>query len=319
MDTTENNLIYHYTSFEKFKCILKYGTLRFKESTESNDMFDTKSLVTAIQKMDFYKSKENPFIEIINFALRFYKSEAYTPLGKSLVCCFSAIPDSRLLWDAYTMHRPSSEKCIYGKDSFCSNVNKYNGLCIAFKKEKIKDLVNDFVDYGFDSFYFDKIYYGEQYVKLKLNEMLKSMSMKSFILSKDEDQKQNIIPPIEIPLFTKSIQFEIRKALVYPVLSFMGEIEKLSSFFKHEFWKEEKEFRAAIWIHNNNIQKCQNIKEDGFLYCDIPIQSSDIDHIITGPEFSIKEINEIMETNSKISFNKIKKIPSLGTGIIRNK
>lgn len=34
MDLTK--LIYHYTSFEKLQCILRYGTLRFKESTSSN-------------------------------------------------------------------------------------------------------------------------------------------------------------------------------------------------------------------------------------------------------------------------------------------
>ena len=33
-----DKLIYHYTSFEKLQCILKYGTLRFKESTSSNDI-----------------------------------------------------------------------------------------------------------------------------------------------------------------------------------------------------------------------------------------------------------------------------------------
>lgn len=36
-----SNLIYHYTSFEKFQCILKYGTLRFKESSSSNDVLNT--------------------------------------------------------------------------------------------------------------------------------------------------------------------------------------------------------------------------------------------------------------------------------------
>lgn len=36
-----SNLIYHYTSFDKLQCILKYGTLRFKESTSSNDVLDT--------------------------------------------------------------------------------------------------------------------------------------------------------------------------------------------------------------------------------------------------------------------------------------
>lgn len=38
------NNIYHYTSFDKFKCILQNGTLRFKESTQSNDLLDTKGL-----------------------------------------------------------------------------------------------------------------------------------------------------------------------------------------------------------------------------------------------------------------------------------
>ena len=36
-----SNLIYHYTSFEKLQCILEYGTLRFKESTRSNDVLDS--------------------------------------------------------------------------------------------------------------------------------------------------------------------------------------------------------------------------------------------------------------------------------------
>jgi hypothetical protein len=43
--------IYHYTSFEKFKCILQYGTWRFKLSTQSNDLLDTTYIVDIIKKL----------------------------------------------------------------------------------------------------------------------------------------------------------------------------------------------------------------------------------------------------------------------------
>ena len=44
--------IFHYTSFEKFKCILQYGTWRFKLSTQSNDLLDTTYIVDIIKKLE---------------------------------------------------------------------------------------------------------------------------------------------------------------------------------------------------------------------------------------------------------------------------
>lgn len=53
-----SNLIYHYTSLEEFQCILKYGTLRFKESTSSNDVLGT------IDFENILKSSRNQYISI---------------------------------------------------------------------------------------------------------------------------------------------------------------------------------------------------------------------------------------------------------------
>ena len=44
--------IFHYTSFEKFKYILQYGTWRFKLSTQSNDLLDTTYIVDTIKKLE---------------------------------------------------------------------------------------------------------------------------------------------------------------------------------------------------------------------------------------------------------------------------
>ena len=48
----EKDIIYHYTSLDKFKCILQYGTLRFKESTTSNDLLDTTLLFDVLKEYD---------------------------------------------------------------------------------------------------------------------------------------------------------------------------------------------------------------------------------------------------------------------------
>ncbi len=52
------NKIYYYTDFNTFKLILENGTLRFKESTSSNDKLDTIRLYTNLMEMANKKSKE---------------------------------------------------------------------------------------------------------------------------------------------------------------------------------------------------------------------------------------------------------------------
>ena len=63
-----DNLIYHYTSFEKLQCILKYGTLRFKESTSSNDILDTIGFVNILKDMPHFNAP-NGIAALLNFII----------------------------------------------------------------------------------------------------------------------------------------------------------------------------------------------------------------------------------------------------------
>lgn len=321
--SNNKNLIYHYTSFDKLKCILEYGTLRFKESTESNDMLDTKGIVNILQKMPLFKTPNNDMVSVLNFILGYYKSDVYRPRSTSMVACFSTIPDSRLLWDAYTMNRPSGVKCTYGDaDKFCNvSTSKYNGACIAFRKDVLYQTIRNNEGVNCDKVYMQPIRYGESSIRVTLNSLLKEAGFKAMQLNKDDDQKQDIIPPIHIPLFTKEIVLDLKKSLVIPMQYFLSTVDAFSPFFKHEFWKEEKEIRASLYVNNANIPTYTNIKEfDSAKYCDISITSDCIDHIILGPEFdddSFKDISKI--PNPKLSLPEIKTISSIGTGVIRAK
>ena len=73
-----SNLIYHYTSFDKLQCILKYGTLRFKESTSSNDVLDTIGLENILKSMPNFNAP-GATSELLNFILGYYQREAYQP------------------------------------------------------------------------------------------------------------------------------------------------------------------------------------------------------------------------------------------------
>ena len=74
MDNT--NLIYHYTSFEKLQCILKYGTLRFKESTSSNDILDTIGFVNILKSMPHFNAP-GATSALLNFIINYYQWEGY--------------------------------------------------------------------------------------------------------------------------------------------------------------------------------------------------------------------------------------------------
>ena len=148
-DTTK--LIYHYTSFEKLQCILKHGTLRFKESTKSNDILDTVGLVNILKAMPRFRAPID-MTAFLNFLLGYYQRDSYTPSTISLVACFPKIPDSRLLWDAYTMHRPGNTKCLYGSDKYCYDIPpKYNGVCIAFKQNKLQKMLDNEIGKNYDN------------------------------------------------------------------------------------------------------------------------------------------------------------------------
>lgn len=312
-----DNLIYHYTSFEKLQCILKYGTLRFKESTSSNDVLDTIGFVKILKSMPHF-NVPTATSALLNFIIEYYQRENYTPSAKFLVACFSKIPDSRLLWDAYTMHRPGNQKCPHGEDKYCYEaVSKYDGVCIAFRQDKLEKLLQSVEGIKFDKAHVRSIAYGDAKIKCLLNEWLKEAAYKSIVLGKEEDQSQNIVPPI--PVIGDTYMY-LKKSLVVPTLEFMQNVEAYSPFFKHEFWHEEAEVRASLLVSNTSLKK-YSISEysDGTKYYDLEISPDCIDHIILGPEFDEHSFEDIdHHTEYKFKFRNFELRQSLGTGVIRN-
>lgn len=312
------DLIYHYTSFEKLQYILKYSTLRFKESTKSNDILDTMGFVNILQSMPKFNS---PSVEgsFLNFLLGYYQSETYKPSSVSLVSCFSKIPDSRLLWDAYTMHRPGNQKCPYGDEKYCfESSTKYNGVCIAFRQDKLQQLLQTSEGIFCDKTHIQAIDYGDQRIRILLNNWLKEAVSEMWALSKDPDQSQNIIPTIPV---TSKTGLDLKKSLVIPMLHFMQKVEAYSPFYKHEFWNEEKEIRASLLITNGRLANYKDISQydDGSKYCDISITPDCIDHFILGPEFDDQNLSEIKQhTEYKLNICDFELKNSLGTGVIRN-
>lgn len=312
-----DNLIYHYTSFEKLQCILKYGTLRFKESTSSNDVLDTIGFVNILKDMPQFKAP-TATSELLNFIINYYQRDGYAPSAKFLVACFSKIPDSRLLWDAYTMHRPGNQKCTHGEEKYCYEAAlKYNGVCIAFRQDKLEELLHSIEKVQCDTTHVRAVAYGDSRIKSLLNEWLKEAASKSMVLGKDEDQTQDIIPPIHI---IGNKYMHLKKSLVLPTMEFLQKVEAYSPFFKHEFWKEEAEVRASLLISNASLSKYSILEyADGTKYCDVGIPADCIDHIILGPEFdafSLAEIDSHPEYKFDIHDFELRK--SLGTGVIRN-
>ncbi len=265
---------------------------------------------------------DNEFSRFINFAIKYFQRKEYKSVYTSLVSCFSLKPDSRLLWDAYTIHRPSNIACKYGENRFCQPSNiKYNGACIAFNIEKLKVLIDCYKAKVCDKVFLLPINYGKGIINSKVNEYLKKAALDSFEMLKTPEGQESSLPPIYIQVGSERRMVTLKNAASTPMLKLIFTIDECSPFYKHEFWKEEQEVRAALLIHNQNINK-YGIPQDtyGSKYFDIPITEDCIHHIILGPEFGKKEKQELLQSNDfKIQFSKIKTKPSLGKGIIVNK
>lgn len=72
----DEKIIFHYTSLDKFKCILKYGTLRFKESTTSNDVMDTTLLFEVLKEYKGNKNSDESVEAARKFILDYYQKFA---------------------------------------------------------------------------------------------------------------------------------------------------------------------------------------------------------------------------------------------------
>lgn len=319
----DEGIIFHYTSYEKFKCILQYGTLRFKESTTSNDVMDTTLLFEVLKD---YKGNEydEVFVEVARkFMLNYYQKFAAENQHISLVSCFAEEGDSRMLWDAYTMNRPSNIQCKYKENRFCYDSDKkYNGVCIGFNKRKLEEYIKTFENKVCERTYLNAIQYGIDTAKSQLNCWFSEACEQVERLGKDSDQSQEIIEPIVIPkIFSNEpwMEIKLKKSLVLPTIELISKIDAFSPFFKHEFWSDEKEIRASLCFHKKDVPEQVDKALDG-MYFDMPISMDCIEYVILGPEFGTSELDEIVShAEYRIDFNALDTRRSIGTGIIRSK
>ena len=297
--------MYYYTDFNTFKLILQNGTLRFKESTYSNDKLDTVILYQNLLDMAEREIEKNSNLgqeEKIFFDM--VKHSEYDGGRYNLVVCFTEKKDSRLLWDAYTMHRKDRQ------------ASKYNGVCIEFNKKHFVDLLK--LVKGFDINCYHKVVYGFQYIDTLIEEYVQEYSKEFKELSNDVDQKQSIVKPIIVQEL--NLKADLKKCFVFPALKLLNKIDSTAPFFKHEFWHEEKEIRALLSTNKNSdfgktINKCQ----DGSAYFDMTIDKECINKVILGPEFGDDEMKEIESIECKIPFKELSTEPSLGTDVITNR
>ena len=296
--------IYYYTDFNTFKLILQFGTLRFKESTSSNDKLDTKLVYEHMMKIAEIKVNEEIEPEQ-KFIFDMLKHTGVESKKHSLVVCFTSKPDSRMLWDAYTMHRKDRES------------TRYNGVCIEFKKSELISCMKSTKNI-FDYIDCKKIIYGYEDMAKDIDNIMNRFSHEVKTLSKDSDQSQNIIPPISLaPLRSEIV---LKKCIVIPTIKLIETFDVVAPFYKHEFWSEEDETRALLSIKklSKKIASLKKHSDDSYCY-DLPITKTCISKIILGPEFSNEDINELISINGKIKFDHLYFEHSNGAGVITNR
>lgn len=297
--------LYYYTDYNTFKLILENSTLRFKESTSSNDKLDTIQLYDELFQMAEEKLNEKELETEQKFYFDMLKHNGVNSSRISLVACFTTKADSRMLWDAYTMHR---------KDRAAI---RYNGVCIEFSKSCLRAAMEKSASI-FDIKDCRNITYGFEGIRDYLENIMDIFSTEVKNLSNYKDQKQSYIPPIQIPYTNKVL--ELKKCIVIPLLHLIDKFDTEAPFIKHIFWQEESELRALLSIkkRDRNVKRLGRY-EDGSFFFDIVIDEKCITKVILGPEFSDKDIEEVNNINGKLSFENLKIEKSRGTNIITNR
>lgn len=294
--------LYYYTDFETFKKIIINGTLRFKESTRSNDKLDTNILYKELKEVfeerygsDISKNSQ------IQFLIGFFENQGYQNNSFPVVACFTEKADSRLLWDAYTMHRKDRES------------KRYNGVCIQINMEQLANAMQKECDET-DLFIIKSILYDKKSRKDFLKEKVEEFDKNVEELSKDSDQEQDIIPKQRViyPSRKCGIEAKLRKCIVFPMMKILNDLQIMSPFFKHEFWKEEMETRALFCKQENGLEKLS----DGAHYYDVHIQNDVFEKVILGPEFSEEDMAELQAQMNIIDISNIHFVNSMGTGVI---
>ena len=298
--------MYYYTDYNTFKLILLNGTLRFKQSTASNDHMDTVHIYDILKNIARKALENEKISEPLKFIYEYYDHTKYGSNKICVVSCFTRKKDSRLLWDAYTMNRKDRK------------AERYNGVCIEFYEDEIRKVVRS-QDGIFDYVDLQPIMYGDSNIYTFLNDILKTYLKDYHELMKDKDQHQDIVPTIRIPLATRVIEIDLKKSIVYPAITLTNNIENVAPLFKHQFWKEEEEIRAIFSVKSAKISDTpMQCDGDNNYFFDLPINEECISKIILGPELAVEELQELESLKGKIDFTVLEKEESEGTGVIRS-
>lgn len=297
--------LYYYTDFETFKLIMDNGTLRFKESTKSNDKLDTNILYEELKEIfnERYGDDASKNAQI-QFLIGFFENKGYQNNSFPVVACFTEKADSRLLWDAYTMNRKDRES------------KRYNGVCIQINIEQLANAMQKECNEN-DLFIIKNILYDKDSRKRFLEEKLDEFDKSVEELSKDSDQDQDIIPKQRFiyPSGRRGIEVKLRKCIVFPMMKFLNNLQIMSPLFKHEFWNEEMETRALFCKQESGLEKLS----DGAHFYDVHIQNEVFEKVILGPEFSNDDMKVLQAQDNVIDISKIQFVHSMGTGVITSR
>ena len=299
--------LYYYTDYNTLSKILQYGTLRFKESTSSNDILDTIQFYARFREMAEKRLKEMGLNEKWDLLSTALTQQEYVGVRVSLVACFSRKSDSRLLWDAYTMNRK-------GRSS-----DRYNGVCIEFDPDALRERMRLSGD-AFDYKSIKKIVYGFEHVKTPLENLLYDFCAGVSKRTEKPPMSQGRLQSVQASALPEAMTADLREGAARAVRELKSQFDKIAPFYKHEFWYEEEEVRALLSVIRESMDT-EVVRQDnsGALYYDLPIDSSCIRKMILGPEFSSEDYSRLFSIDGSIRIAEIRTQPSKGTGVITNR
>lgn len=285
---------------------MKNGTLRFKQSTASNDCLDTVHIYEILKSIARENLDSGITTEPLKFIYELYDHTQYANNKIYAVACFTLKKDSRLLWDAYTMNRKDRK------------AERYNGVCIEIDEDELRKVIHSYRE-RFDYADIQPIMYGDSKIYIFLNTVLKMFIKEHYKLKSDTDQKQDIVPPIYIKLAGNITEMKLKKCIVLPALELTNYIENAAPLFKHDFWREEEEVRAVVAIKNARLADApMECGKEEFFYFDMPINNDCISKIILGPEMTDEEVKDLYNIEGELSLSSFEIERSSGTGIIRS-
>ncbi|WP_461205323.1 DUF2971 domain-containing protein [Clostridium sp. DL1XJH146] len=282
-----SNTLYHYTNLNGLTGIMDNSSLWSTRSIFSNDIQDSKYIKSILIKvLKSYTRKEyKPFIKTIYHAFAYAEEE-----------CLTALKCTNEIFEKYFIISFSNKRdSRFFWDAYTQNT----GFNLKFNKTELVNFFNSYEpNVYFKKFINKSVIYNEEEEIIILKKIIEqALKYYNFYGNKKNNYflTRNVI---------KKLQYE-------------------APFFKHPFWKEEKEYRFAFFrkyndISLNSIKFNTKPKYEGInsnqAYIDLPIDLNLIQRIIIGPcnYTNIDNLVYKYEFLEKYKFQKSK-----GYGVVR--